>query len=207
MNIVAVCDDAYFGLFFEDEVSTESLFALIAGKHERLLAVKLDGATKEDFVWGFRVGFITFATGKGNAEVLTALEKKTGGAIRGNISNCALPSQTALLKAMDDPQYEAQKQEKCNLLKTRALKVKEVVYDAKYADLWTPYPFNSGYFMCVKLNGIEAEAFRVKLLDDYQIGTIATGPSDIRVAFSCVEVDDIAALFEAMADCAQTMKS
>lgn len=206
LKIVAVTDDAYFDLFYEDEVYPESLFGLIAGRHENLLAIKLDGATKENFVWGFRLGFITFASGRGNPEVLDALEKKTGGAIRGNISNCALPSQTALLKAMSDPQYEAQKRAKCDVLKARALKVKSVVTDPKYADLWTPYPFNSGYFMCIKLTGIEAEAFRVQLLDDYQIGTIATTAQDIRIAFSCVEVEDVEALFEAMADCAKAMK-
>lgn len=59
-HVVAVCDDAYFGLFFEKETSKESLFAKLAGKHERLAAIKLDGATKEDYVWGFRVGFITY---------------------------------------------------------------------------------------------------------------------------------------------------
>jgi hypothetical protein len=28
--------------------------------HPNILAVKLDGPTKEDYVWGFRVGFLTF---------------------------------------------------------------------------------------------------------------------------------------------------
>ena len=42
---------------------TESLFGLLAGRHPNLLAVKLDGATKELFVWGLRCGFITFGPG------------------------------------------------------------------------------------------------------------------------------------------------
>jgi aspartate/methionine/tyrosine aminotransferase len=44
-NIVAVTDDAYFGLFYEDSMK-ESLFGKIANLHPRVLAIKLDGATK-----------------------------------------------------------------------------------------------------------------------------------------------------------------
>ena len=54
-------DDAYFGLFYGDDVLQESLFARLAGIHERILAVKVDGPTKEEFVWGFRTGMLTFA--------------------------------------------------------------------------------------------------------------------------------------------------
>ena len=53
-NLIVVTDDAYFGLFYGEEVFQESLFARLAGRHERLLAVKVDGPTKEEFVWGFR---------------------------------------------------------------------------------------------------------------------------------------------------------
>ncbi|MEE9503741.1 MAG: aminotransferase class I/II-fold pyridoxal phosphate-dependent enzyme, partial [Thermodesulfobacteriota bacterium] len=51
-NLVVVSDDAYFGLFYEDEVMTESMFAHTANLDERILAIKLDGATKEQYVWG-----------------------------------------------------------------------------------------------------------------------------------------------------------
>ena len=55
-NLVVVTDDAYFGLFYGDDLLKESLFARLAGCHERILAVKVDGPTKEEFVWGFRTG-------------------------------------------------------------------------------------------------------------------------------------------------------
>ncbi len=205
-NVVAVCDDSYFGLFYEDNVCKESVFAYLANQHPRLLAVKLDGATKEDYVWGFRVGFITFATAAGNSEVYDALEKKTGGAIRGNISNCPHISQTIVLKAMLSEKYNEEKLHKFSTMKTRAAKVKEVLSNKCYSTAWTPYPFNSGYFMCIRLNNIKAEAFRQRLLEKYGVGVIATGESDIRIAFSCVEVDDIPALFELMFECAQEMQ-
>ncbi len=58
-NVIAVFDDSYFGLFYEDQTMKESLFASLCGRHPNMLAIKLDGETKESFVWGLRVGFIT----------------------------------------------------------------------------------------------------------------------------------------------------
>ena len=88
-NVLAVFDDAYFGLFYEDDTLKESLFARLCQSHPRLLAVKLDGATKESFVWGLRAGFITYGcpVETDAAPVYDALERKTAGAVRGNISN------------------------------------------------------------------------------------------------------------------------
>ena len=108
---------------------------------------------------------------------------------------------------MSDGDYAKQRQEKLAILTARAAKVKEVLLQERYAAAWTPYPFNSGYFMCVRLNGLEAEGFRLRLLDKYGIGVIAAGGSDIRVAFSCIEEAEIAPLFDAMFECAQEMKS
>jgi aspartate/methionine/tyrosine aminotransferase len=59
-KVVVLIDDAYFGLVFEDGVFPESVFAPLCDAHPNLLAVKIDGATKEDYVWGFRVGFLTY---------------------------------------------------------------------------------------------------------------------------------------------------
>jgi aspartate/methionine/tyrosine aminotransferase len=204
-DIVAVCDDAYFGLSYEPDVAKESLFARLADLHENILAIKLDGATKEDYVWGLRVGFITFGIQAARPGTYDALEKKTGGVIRGTISNCPHHSQSILLKAMSEADYTSQRQEKFAILSARAAKVKEVLSQERFAAGWTPYPFNSGYFMCLKLKDLDAETFRIRLLKEYGIGVIATGGSDIRVAFSCIEVDEIAPLFEAMFQCAQEM--
>jgi len=40
------------------------LFGKLANAHPNLLAIKLDGATKELFVWGLRCGFITYGPGR-----------------------------------------------------------------------------------------------------------------------------------------------
>ena len=195
-HVVAACDDAYFGLFFEEETSKESIFSKLAGADPRLVAIKLDGATKEDYVWGFRTGFVTYGVYGDDGPVLEALEKKTAGCIRGNISNSSHLSQTLLLKSMADENYNALKQEKFELLKGRALKMKSVLKDPKYKDGFDVYPFNSGYFMCIRLKDVDAEQLRVHLLDKYGTGLIAIGAENIRVAFSCLEEDDVETLFD-----------
>lgn len=197
-NVVAACDDAYFGLFFEQETFKQSLFAMIAGKTNRLLAVKLDGPTKEDYVMGFRTGFTTYAVAADTnlGGVYEALEKKTAGCIRGNISNCSHLSQTILVKSMEDENYEHLKQEKFDLLKSRAMAIKEVLKDPKYADGFDVYPFNSGYFLCIRVKGVNAEELRLHLLDNYGTGLISIGEDNLRVAFSCLEEKDVKTLFD-----------
>ncbi|TVY09030.1 aminotransferase class I/II-fold pyridoxal phosphate-dependent enzyme [Paenibacillus cremeus] len=193
INVVAVTDDAYFGLFFEDSLQ-ESLAGQLANLHPRVLSVKIDGATKEEYVWGFRVGFITYA-GQSDA-MLAALEQKTMGIIRATISSGPHPSQTFVLHALQSPEFKAQKQEKFDIMKGRANTVKALLDDtAKFGDVWDYYPFNSGYFMCLKLKTVDAETLRVHLLDQYGIGTIALGATDLRVAFSCIEEKDLEELF------------
>lgn len=195
-HVVAACDDAYFGLFFEEQTSRESIFSKLAGAHERLLAIKMDGATKEDYVWGFRTGFVTYGIAGADAAALEALEKKTAGCIRGNISNASHLSQTILLKAMEDDGYEQSKQEKFDLLKKRAAKMKAVLKDPKFNEAFDVYPFNSGYFMCIRLKDVNAEALRLHLLDNYGTGLISIGDTNIRVAFSCLEETDVETLFD-----------
>ncbi len=197
-QVVAACDDAYFGLFFEEQTCKESLFAKIAGKDKRLLAIKLDGATKEDYVWGLRVGFVTYGiAGDSETEaVYDALEKKTAGCIRGNISNGSHLSQTLVLKSMAEANYEALKQEKFRLLKQRATKMKQVLEDPAYGAYFDVYPFNSGYFMCLRLKDVNAEQLRVHLLETYGTGLISLGDKNIRVAFSCLEERDVKVLFD-----------
>lgn len=195
-NVVVGCDDAYFGLFFEEETAKESIFTTLAGASDRIVAVKLDGATKEDYVWGFRTGFITYGIGSADEAVYEALEKKSAGCIRGNISNCSHLSQTILLRSMAEQDYTANKKEKFELLKRRALKMKEVLKDPKYADGFDVYPFNSGYFMCIRLKDVGAENLRVHLLDKYGVGLISIGTQNIRVAFSCLEETDVQTLFD-----------
>ncbi|MEA2059001.1 MAG: aminotransferase class I/II-fold pyridoxal phosphate-dependent enzyme [Thermodesulfobacteriota bacterium] len=197
-DLVVACDDAYFGLFYEEETLKESLFSRLAGASNHLAAVKLDGATKEDYVWGLRTGFITYGfAGDGNIDALyNALERKTAGCIRGNISNASHLSQTIVLNSMEDARYTEYKQEKFDLLKKRASAIRNIVYNGAYRDAWDVYPFNSGYFMCIRLKNVNAETLRVHLLDRYGTGLISIGDRDLRIAFSCLEEDQVKELFD-----------
>jgi aspartate/methionine/tyrosine aminotransferase len=197
-NVLAVMDDAYFGLFYDDTAMQESLFTLLAGRSPSLMAVKLDGATKENYVWGLRVGFITYGPLiEGDADpVYDSLERKTAGAVRGSISNASHLGQSILLHTLQSGTYHSEKEEKFRIMKERALEVKRVLADPKYNGAWEAYPFNSGYFMCLKLKTVEAEALRLHLLDKYGVGLIALGKQDLRVAFSCIEKEDARELFD-----------
>ena len=201
-RVVAVLDDAYFGLFYHlgGASMTESLFGRLANCHPNLLAVKLDGATKELFVWGLRCGFLTFGPGREDTadEVAAILDAKVRGAIRGGISNVPQLSQALVEKALAASSLDEERKAKHETLRARAEKVYAVANAPRFRESWNVYPFNSGYFMCVEVKGAEAEAVRLRLLDEYGIGVIATGPSDLRIAFSCLEVEDVEALFEAL---------
>jgi aspartate/methionine/tyrosine aminotransferase len=194
-KVVVWLDDAYFGLVFAPGVYEESVFAPLADAHENLLAVKIDGATKEDYVWGFRVGFLTFGIKGGNASVYEALEAKTGGAIRGNISNSSHPAQSLLLAAWSSPAYASEKKRAFDLLKARYDKVRAILAaHPEYADAFVALPFNSGYFMCIRPLKADAEALRKKLLADYSTGTVNFG-GILRVAFSATPTAKLEPLF------------
>jgi phosphoenolpyruvate carboxykinase (GTP) len=206
-NLVVVTDDAYFGLFYGEDVAKQSLFAKLAGCHERLMAVKVDGPTKEQFVWGFRTGMLTFSTRAFHSDdaLYQALEKKTAGAIRSAVSNCSHLAQSVLMKAMSSDAIAAEQLQKKEILEARAKKVHEVLASPALADLWEPYPFNAGYFMCLKLKGLDAETFRKHLLDKYGVGVIADGDRDIRVAFSSVEEGEVESLYSLLATAAREL--
>jgi len=198
INVLAVTDDAYFGLFYGDDVLKESIFSRLMGRDPRLLAVKLDGATKENYVWGLRVGFVTYgACLEGDhGPVYDALERKTAGAVRGSISNASHLGQSILLKSLESGTYASEKEDKFRIMEERALEVKEVLADPKYNEAWEVYPFNSGYFMCIRLKTVDAESLRCHLLEKYGIGLISLGEHDLRAAFSCIEKENIRELFD-----------
>ncbi len=206
-NLVVMTDDAYFGLFYGADLAQESLFARLANLHERILAVKVDGPTKEEFVWGLRTGMLTFGTraATSNEALYQALEKKVAGAIRSAVSNCSHPSQSVLVKALSTDNVKAERAEKQGILRDRAQRVHEILKKPEFARYWDAYPFNAGYFMCVRLKGIDAETFRKHLLEKYGVGVIADGAHDIRVAFSAVEIGELEDLFSLMGAAAKDL--
>ncbi len=196
-RILVMIDDAYSGLWYDASVMHESLFGLLVGCHPNVVPVKIDGATKEEYAWGLRVAFISFGLG---AVAMQPLEQKFSGLIRANTSGASQVSQTLILEAMKAPGYAEQKQRNYEILKARALKVKEVASDAQYAKLWEVYPSHAGYFMCLNLKSGNAEKVRQLLLEEHGIGTISLGETELRVAYSCLEESDIETVFRTIAE-------
>ncbi|UCC17674.1 MAG: aminotransferase class I/II-fold pyridoxal phosphate-dependent enzyme, partial [Dehalococcoidales bacterium] len=122
-----ILDDSYFGLIFEDGIYEESLFARLSSVHENLLAIKADGITKEEYAWGFRIGFITYGIKNGTPELYATLEGKTSGAIRGNISNASHPAQSMFLNSLQSGSHQAEKDRNREIIRERYRKVKEVL--------------------------------------------------------------------------------
>jgi len=194
-KLVVILDDAYFGLVYKKGIYTQSLFSELADMHQNVLAVKVDGATKEDYVWGLRVGFLTSAVKGGTKELYEALESKTAGAVRGNISNDSNLSQSLVYHALNDAKYWSEKKKKHGLLKKRYKAVEKTLKEHKeYREEFLPLPYNSGYFMCIKLVK-DPEKVRQLLLNKYSTGVIAVNDG-LRLAFSSVPTDQIPYLFE-----------
>jgi aspartate/methionine/tyrosine aminotransferase len=195
-RVIVFADDAYFGLFYEDSIR-ESLFGEFCNLHENVIAVKLDGVTKESYAWGFRTGFITIGNRTADPQGLyDALENKLKGLIRATVSSCNHIAQSVMEKVLSDPEYDRDLAAKYEILKERAVRLKALLDTDRYQDAWDYYPFNSGYFMSLKIKGVDSESVRRHLLEEYGTGTIALGSQDLRIAFSCIEVDQLEALVD-----------
>lgn len=204
-KVMVWCDDAYFGLNYEDNIEKQSLFAYLCDLHENVLAAKIDGPTKEDFAWGFRTGFITFGC-KGLSDAqYEALVKKLMAAIRSSVSCAATPSQSLILKATSDGKLEEEKAEFRKILERRYKLVREFVstHESKFIK---PLPFNSGYFMAFDTMDIDAEKLRQKLLSDRGIGTISIDAKTLRVAFSSLDEEKINIVYQAIYDVADELR-
>lgn len=192
-KITVVLDDAYFGLTYKEGLRTESLFAALANAHENLLAIKIDGATKEEFAWGLRIGFLTFGCKGFSKEQYSALEDKTAGAVRATVSNCSQMAQKLIIKTMQSNTYREEKQKNFETLKKRFEIASLEVSRPKYQEYMQALPHNSGYFLCVRV--AEPEKVRLLLLEKYSTGVIRSGEL-LRVAFSGLEVEQIPQVFE-----------
>lgn len=197
--LLVVVDDAYFGLQYEEGLLRESIFARVAWAHPNILAVKVDGPTKEDYVWGFRLGFITLGSASLGPKGYDALVKKLMGLVRSSVSNSSAPAQSLMLKSLDYPGVEEQKARYRGLLATRYASVKRCLAERPLPRCLDVLPFNSGYFMSIACEGLSAEALRRKLLDEKGIGTVSILDRYLRVAYSSVEAEDMDELFAEIA--------
>lgn len=204
-KIVVLCDDAYYGLFYDKNIYPGSIFSKLAGIHDNIVAVKIDGISKECYAWGFRVGFITFADNFQSADGYGVMEEKAISGIRSSVSSCSSIAQAVLSHAIKDEDYSKEREEKYRILESRVAKVKEIVYREEYKSYWDVYPFNSGYFMCLRIKDIPADTVRKHALFRYGLGTIAFD-QDLRVAFSCISEENLETVFQIIANSIEDIK-
>jgi aspartate/methionine/tyrosine aminotransferase len=188
--LVVICDDAYAGLVFEPAIPRESLFWELAGAHPNLVAVKVDGATKELSFFGGRVGFLTFALDP-ESDAARALESKLGQLVLSGIGAPVAASQVVMLQALRDEGVERDIEAVRLLLegRYRALQGALATVDPK---LLTVLPFNSGCFALVEIPealGIDSEVARRHLLARHDTGLISIAPRYLRIAHCSVDAE------------------
>ena len=203
-KVMVWCDDAYFGLNYEDDIEPQSLFAYLCDLHENVLAAKIDGPTKEDFAWGARTGFITFGCKGMTESQYDALVKKLMAAIRSSVSCASTPAQTLIRKGYETGKLDEEKKEFCKILEHRYALVRKFINEHTSSAI-EPLPFNSGYFMSFDTKKINAEELRVRLLNEKGIGTIQIDSRTLRVAFSSLDENKIEVVYQAIYDMAEEM--
>ena len=123
------------------------------------------------------------------------MEAKAAGNVRSAVSNITSLGQHLAVEAFSDKGYAKEKKAKYAVLRARYREIRRILKkNPKYAESFEAMPFNSGYFMCVKPKGVDAEAVRKRLIEGYSTGTIVLSGL-IRLAFSTVPLEKLTALF------------
>ena len=200
-QIIIVSDDAYFGLFFEENHKTPTLSATHKlAENENCLIVKLDGITKEFYSWGLRVGFITYYTK--NDELRKILLEKTQGYLRSTTSSPSNLSQQIAVRLLENKQSLEEKAINDKIIEERYDELKQAISKENLNSLVTVLPFNSGYFFTIKLpSHINAHEFRLKFLNEYKYGVYSMNDDHIRIAFSCLDKELIPELINKFKEC------
>lgn len=190
--LVVICDDAYHGMVYREGLLVESLFWELTRRADpsRLVPVKVDGATKELFFFGGRVGFLTFGV---PGEAGEALDDKARALCRFTVSSMPGPSQALVLAALED--HAALDREIAEVraeLKRRFDALEQALGTLEGTPL-SPYPANSGCFQLLRVAPpLDAEALRLRLLEDHSVGAISVASLNaLRIAFCSMSLEDI----------------
>jgi aspartate/methionine/tyrosine aminotransferase len=203
--VIALCDDAYEGFTYDDKCLQYSIFAEIAGR-KNVLAVKLDGISKEFLFYGGRVACITFGVPEALAAkkdaIAKELDEKVGSVIRASISNCSHPTQQIIRKALEG-KMKGLMAERAKV--TDVLRRRWEVYNREMekADpkFLKPLASNSGFFSSVDLVSARAGEVADLLMKEFKVGVVpseAAGQNSLRIAFCSVVEKDIPRLVHAV---------
>ncbi|MEE2775172.1 MAG: aminotransferase class I/II-fold pyridoxal phosphate-dependent enzyme [Acidobacteriota bacterium] len=202
--LLVLCDDAYAGLVYEQDIPSESLFWSLADRHPQLVPVKVDGCTKEIVFFGGRVAFLTFPF-KPESQLALAMESKAKCLVRATIGSPVGTSQELALATITAPALDEEIAEIRATLACRYQALR-VALDSVDRELLRPLPFNSGCFALMELpDGIDPESLRQVLLRDYDTGVVAARPNYIRLAYCSVDEGAIPELVRRVEEGAKTL--
>lgn len=190
--LVVVCDDAYAGLVYDDDIPRLSMFWELIGAHPDLVPVKVDGATKEVSFFGGRVGFLTFGVDP-DSEAAQALESKVKCLVRAALGSPVATSQMLLLEALFSETLAAEVEALRQKL-GRRVEVLRQALDGVDPGLLRALPFNSGCFALVELPeelGLASDAVRLHLLEHQDTGLVSIAPRFLRIAHCSVAAEAI----------------
>lgn len=190
--LVVVCDDAYIGLCFGENISHESFFWDLVDAHEQLVPIKVDGATKEFFFFGGRVGFLTFGMSP-ESEAMEALESKMRALLRSTVGSPVAASQMVLLRALRSPGMREEVEEAREIARERYEVVKPLL-DEVDREVLIPMPFNSGFFVLFEIApdiDVTADEVRRFLLDRLDTGVVALDERFLRIAICSVSKEEL----------------
>lgn len=192
--VVVYCDDAYHGLVFEPNATTQSLFFELIDRHPNLIALKADGVTKELSFFGGRVGFLSLGF---SGPVGQYLNEKICGLVRGSVGSPVGISQFLSEEELLDPHHESSFQNLKSILEKRYRVLQAGL--SQGSPFWTPLPFNSGCFCLLQLKpGLQAEKVREQLIKDESVGVVSHLDRYLRIAFCSMTEKDISILLQAL---------
>jgi len=195
---VVVTDDAYQGYVYAEDRHPRSVFWDVcqAADLDRLLPVKVDGATKELVFFSSRVAFLHQPASTEAAEA--AMENKLKFLLRGTVGAASGPALALVDRALRDGALEAQFSAVRDLLGLRWKTLGDGL--ATLPASMVPYPFHGAFFALLQLSeGLCAEELRVRLLCEHSVGVIAFPEVNaLRVAFCSLHNDDLPPLLDAL---------
>ena len=198
--LVVATDDAYQGWVYEPNRHPRSLFWDLAERADldRLLPVKVDGATKELVFFASRVGFLAHVTAGTAAE--DALRSKMKFLIRGSVGSASGPALAMVEQALRSPDLDASFEERRTTLGQRFQTLKQALANLP-PDVARVNPFHGAFFALLTLPANRrAEAVRQQLLHEHSVGTVAFPEVNaLRLAYCSIHNDDLPALGETLA--------
>jgi len=187
---VVVTDDAYQGFVYAEGRQTRSLFWEIAegADLDRLLPIKVDGATKELVFFSSRVGFVSHLTSGPGADA--ALRSKIKFLIRGTVGSASGPALAMVAEALADPDLDRNFEARRKVMAGRWATLRESLSGISPRRA-TVRPFHGAFFGLLTLAlDLDAEHLRQQLIAEHGLGTIAFPEVNaLRVAFCSIHRD------------------